>query len=294
MKETSTFPSNTVMSGAPSSGGVGGAAAGEAEALRSRLLDEAGFSHAFFTRRGGVSQAPWDSLNLAVGVGDTAEAVVENLARAARALGVPPQRLYFLSQVHGSDFRVLDGTEPQEEVVRMVGDITISRTPGVGCGVRTADCVPILVADRASGVVAAIHSGWRGTAARVVVTAVNALRELIGGSGDLIAAIGPHIEVCCFEVGDDVAAELARASSLGEGALERSRSQGANPVEGSGKPRVNLRRIVRAQLGELGIAREAIDDVLGCTVCDRERFYSYRRDRDRSGRLLSAIVSRPL
>src|SRR6185503_16952890 len=99
-------------------------------------------------------------------------------------------------------------------------------------------------------------SGWRGTVANVVHAGITSLRELIGGPGDLCAAIGPHIERCCFEVGADVAAELARASSAGEAAV----------LEGP-RLRVDLRRIVRAQLEAEGVSAEAIDDVEGCTVC---------------------------
>lgn len=263
--------------------------------LRSPLLLASGFCHAFFTRLGGVSPPPWDSLNFLASVGDDPAAVIENRRRAASALGLRPERLYFLSQVHGSAFRVLDDSEDWDEVVRSVGDITLSRTAGVGCGVRTADCVPVLLADPRSGAVAAIHSGWRGTADRVVMTGVRALRELAGGEGELIAAIGPHIEACCFEVGDDVARELAGASTAGESAvLLQSPKDPRDPKnpKSPGKPHVDLRRIVRAQLEEVGLAPGSIDDVRGCTVCNVTQFHSFRRDRDRSGRLLSAIVAR--
>ena len=287
--ESSRFAANTVIPAALSP---------EVGALRSSLLVASGFCHAFFTRAGGVSRPPWDSLNFAAGVGDDPEAVAENLRRAAMALGVRPERLYFLSQVHGSAFRALEGTEAWDEVVRSVGDITMSRMAGVGCGVRTADCVPILLADPRSGAVAAVHSGWRGTADRVAVTGVRALRDLLGAEGgELIAAIGPHIEACCFEVGEDVARELAGASTAGEGAVLRSEtsSNEGDPLQKQRqkqKPHVDLRRIVRAQLEEAGLAPGSIDDVPGCTVCDRDGFHSFRRDRDHSGRLLSAIVAR--
>jgi hypothetical protein len=280
--ESSRFTGNTVIPAALSP---------EVGSLRSSLLLASGFCHAFFTRVGGVSRPPWDSLNFAVGVGDDPEAVTENLRRASIALGVQPERLYFLSQVHGSAFRALEGTEAWDEVVRSVGDITMSRMAGVGCGVRTADCVPVLLADRRSGAVAAVHSGWRGTADRVVVTGVRALRDLIGAGGELIAAIGPHIEACCFEVGEDVARELAGASTAGESAVLRSETS-SNEGDPPQKPHVDLRRIVRAQLEEAGLAPGSIDDVPGCTVCHRDRFHSFRRDRERSGRLLSAIVAR--
>lgn len=256
---------------------------GETRALRSPLLDKARIRHAFFTRLGGVSRPPWDTLNFSAGVGDDPEAVAENLRRAAEDLGVDPRRLYFLSQVHGTASQALSGEEDRDEVVRRVGDITVSRTPGVGCGVRTADCVPVLLADRRSGAVAAVHSGWRGTVENVVAAGVRALLTLIAEPPELVAAIGPHIERCCFEVGEDVAASLARASKRGDAVVLRG--------EGEARPKVDLRAVVRAQLEEAGVDPAQIDDVPGCTVCDARRFHSYRRDRDKSGRLLSAIVA---
>lgn len=256
---------------------------GETRALRSPLLEKAGFRHAFFTRLGGVSRPPWDTLNFAAGVGDDPEAVAENLRRAAGDLRIDPRRLYFLSQVHGTAWQALSGEEDRDEVVRRVGDITISRAPGVGCGIRTADCVPVLLADRRTGAVAAVHSGWRGTVDNVAAAGVHALLTLVREPPELVAAIGPHIERCCFEVGDDVAASLARASKLGDAAVIRR--------EGEARPRVDLRAVVRAQLEGAGVEPSQIDDVAGCTVCDARRFHSYRRDRDRSGRLLSAIVA---
>lgn len=253
-------------------------------ALKSSLLDQAGFRHAFFTRLGGVSQPPFESLNFAISVGDDPEAVAENVRRAAREVGIEPGRFYVLSQVHGRAFHILDGAEERDVVARRVGDITITKAAGVGCGVRTADCVPILIGDRRTGAVAAVHSGWRGTADDVTSAGISALLDVAGGGCDLVAAIGPHIEGCCFEVGDDVAAELARASTLGEASVLRR--------PGDPKPKVNLRAIVRAQLEAAGVPSSSIDDVPGCTACDPRRFHSHRRDRDRSGRMVSVIVAR--
>ncbi len=185
--------------------------------------------------------------------------------------------------------RELTGDEDREAVLREVGDITLSRAPGVACGVRSADCATVLLADRRSGAVAAVHSGWRGTVLGAAAQGVAELRRLAGleaeaeAEADLVAAIGPHIEACCFEVGDDVAAQLAGCSSAGEAAVIRR--------EGA-RPHVDLRRVLRAQLAAAGIADAAIEDVPGCTVCDPARFFSYRRDSQRSGRLLSAIVAR--
>ena len=253
------------------------------EFFTSQLLLREGFRHAFFTRRGGVSRAPFDSLNFSRRVGDAAENVEANLLLAADALGVPLARLYFLSQVHGTEVVQLTGREDRDEVVRRTGDVTVSTAPGVACGVRIADCVPILVADTKTGAVCAIHSGWQGTALGVACAGVTALRKLIGGEGDLIAAIGPHIERCCFEIGDDVAERLAASAPFEDDVIFRAEDR---------KPHADLRRIVRSQLRALGLDDMAIDDVHGCTKCDADRFFSYRRDKERSGRHLAAIVSR--
>lgn len=252
--------------------------------LASPLLHGAGFRHAFFTRRGGVSRAPWESLSFSLVVGDDPDHVRENFARAARALGVAEGRVYLCSQVHGTNARVIAGDEDPARVLRSVpADVTLTRNPRIACGVRSADCVPVLVADRTSGAVAAIHSGWRGAVLNVAAAGIAALRALIDHEGDLIAAVGPHIAPCCFEVGDDVASDLAGCSSLGESVVIR---------EPGKKPHVDLRSIVRAQLMATGLLAERIDDVVGCTVCEEDRFHSFRRDGKVSGRLLSAIVPR--
>lgn len=279
-------------SGSPAPGAP---SAGEAESLVSPLLIEAGFTHAFFTRRGGVSRPPWDTLSFSMAQGDDPAAVRENRRRAALRLGVSERALYYLSQVHGTEALVLRGGEDPDDVVRVIGDITLSRTPHLACGVRSADCVPVLLGDRHTGAVAAVHSGWKGTTLRAATIGVERLRELAGGRGDIVAAIGPCISVCCFEVGEDVARRLTQASSAGDTALSwgpPSEKARARAGVSAPTPRIDLRKIVRAQLVEIGLSPDSIDDVPGCTVCDPERFHSFRRDGEASGRLLSAIVPR--
>jgi len=249
--------------------------------LQSPALSREGFRHAFFTRRGGSSKAPYDSLHFGA-AGHDRETLASNVQSAAEALGVLADRLYVVTQVHGRETITLRGDEAREEVLERQADVVLSRAAGVACGVKIADCVPVLVADRESGAVAAVHSGWQGTVANVVEAGVTALRAEIGKRGDLVAAIGPHIETCCFEVGDDVAEKLAGCVS---------RRDVINHGRGP-RPHVDLRKIVRAQLLALGLLDEAIDDVRGCTKCDLDRFFSFRRDREKSGRLLSAIVAR--
>jgi polyphenol oxidase len=249
--------------------------------LQSSLLASAGFRHAFFTRRGGHSGHPFDSLHFG-NSGHDAESLAANVRVAANALEIDASRLYLVTQVHGREVAVVRGTEERAEVLLCEADVVLTRAPGVACGVKVADCVPVLVADVESGAVAAIHSGWQGTAAGVVGAAIVALRGELGKDGRLMAAIGPHIEVCCFEVGDDVAGKLQGCAPK-EAVVDRDRGP---------RPHVDLRKIVRAQLILAGVSNQAIEDVRGCTKCDGERFFSYRRDRERSGRLLSAIAAR--
>jgi YfiH family protein len=249
--------------------------------LESSLLTRAGFRHAFFTRTGGVSENEFASLNFSVAVGDAPENVDENLQRAARALGVLPEHLYFASQVHGAVAEFADESESFDTFVRREADIVFGRSPKIACGVRTADCVPILLAAQRTGSVAAVHAGWRGVVGGAVRAGLAALDRISNDASDVVAAIGPHISLAAFEVSEDVAHELLLASPDPNG-VERSRP----------RPHVDLRRIVRAELERLGVKSAAIDDVAGCTFLESERFFSFRRDGKKSGRHLSAFVPR--
>ncbi len=251
-----------------------------AEFLTGPLLSAAGFRHAFFTRGGGVSEGPYRSLNCSFSVGDAEERVRTNVQRAAAALGLDAAQLVWLNQIHGRDVRVVRSGDPTETVRHWPGDCLVTRVASLACGVRVADCVPVLIGDRNSGIVAAVHAGWRGVVGRIIQAAVSCLRAELGGPGDLVAAVGPHISVGAFEVSDDVARALASASRAD--AVDRTLGP---------KPHVDLRRIVRAQLCEVGVPDDHVDDVPGCTVGDEERFFSFRRDGPRSGRHLAAIVA---
>ena len=246
----------------------------------SRVLRAAGFRHAFFTRHGGVSEGAWGSLNFAWSTGDREELVRENLARGAAFLGVMPEHLFFLSQVHGAHTHVVSRDDRWDDVVLVEGDAMVSRDSRVACGVRIADCVPILIGDVTTGATCAIHSGWRGTVLDVVGAGIAALRRVSPGASHLIAAVGPHISLEAFEVGPEVAGEIERACAM-PGAVDRDRFA---------KPHVSLRTIVDAQLRRAGV--ETVDHVEGCTFLEPDRFFSFRRDGRASGRHLAAIVPR--
>ena len=263
---------------------------GAATVIGSALLQREGFRHAFATRIGGVSPAPFDTLDF--GVQDDGANVIENVRRLGAAVGFDPAALFQASQVHGARVLVAGGDRRamrKEEADALVAFASPPSSDPTGApltvGVRVADCTPVLVADRETGAVAAIHAGWRGVVAHVVAAGVNAMRaRRASASSRLVAAIGPSIGACCFEVGDDVAASIAGAcgdaSVIVRGGHE------------SQKPHVDMRRAVRAQLRALGLDDAHVEDVPGCTKCDAARFFSYRRDGVRSGRHIAVIAAR--
>jgi YfiH family protein len=250
--------------------------------LRSALLDAAHVAHGFSTRLGGVSVGPYASLNLGWSVGDDPRAVEENHQRLAAAVGLDRAALRVATQVHGATVLDTDavGRDRKSEPPGTGHDALVARTGGVAVGVRTADCVPVLVADPKTGAVAAIHAGWRGIVKGVIDGALDVLAPDHATRGSLIAAIGPHIRVDRFEVGADVAQQIADASDP------------TVVVPHEPRPHVDLSRAVRIQLERAGLDAKNVDDVGGCTLAEPERFHSHRRDGERSGRMLSVIVAR--
>ncbi len=248
--------------------------------LKSELLRARAVRHAFSTRIGGVSTGPFATLNVAVGPGDEPDAVAENLRRFAARMEVDPDSLFQTSQVHGATVRTVAASDDRLAVVREEADALVAHDPAIAVGIRTADCVPILLHDGKTGSVAAVHAGWRGVVSGVVQASVATLALRARSAADIVAAIGPSIGACCFEVGDDVADAIESAAPA-DGVVLRDRGP---------KPYVDLRRAVRLQLRALGVADASIEDVPGCTRCDATRFFSHRRDGARSGRLLAAIA----
>jgi len=250
--------------------------------LRSNLLTHSGFAHGFTTREGGVSEAPFESADFALL--RNASALQENQARLATAVGFDAARLYQAEQVHGADV-----FEPTREPVSLgtfklvnarypKADALVAREPGDTVGVRVADCVPVLVGDKRTGYVAAIHAGWKGVVAEVVKRAI----EVLGAAAaeDLVAAIGPCIGACCFEVSREVAEKIGVAST--QSCIVSTHEPA--------KAMVDLRRAVAAQLARLQV--KEVEQVGGCTKCEGEKYYSFRRDGDNAGRLIGVITAR--
>jgi len=216
----------------------------------------------FTTRRGGVSEAPYESLNLGRWTEDDPQAVAENRRRVAATIGLTPDAIAQGRQVHGPRVeKVCHAPDPSADPVEADGQATSLRD--VATLVLTADCLPIaLISSKA---VAMVHAGWRGLANGVIEQGVRALRDL-GADGSVAAAIGPGAGSCCYEVGDEVRAAFARHGS----AVRHGRC-------------IDLKAIATKELRAAGV-REVHDCHL-CTMCaDPSLFFSHRRDGGLTGR----------
>ena len=222
-----------------------------------------GVAHGFFTRLGGVSVTPYDSLNCSFGSDDDAVAVEENRRRVADAMGFSPDRLFTLAQVHGRDVVNVDHDEPGRD---RKGDALVSSTPGVLVGVNTADCVPVLMADPEARVVAAAHAGWRGALAGVVAAALDAMEAAGASRRNVRAAIGPSIQQSSYEVGEDVVEAVRDGAPFDPSYLFDARGD---------RFLFDLPGFVRGLCLEAGVT--LLDDIGGDTCADPARFFSYRR-----------------
>jgi polyphenol oxidase len=224
----------------------------------------------FGSRVGGVSEAPYDTLNIGVLTDDADVAVVENRARLAAAVGIEPRNVPIGLQVHKADIAVHEGpqvpspfAEPGTALEEVDGHVV--RRPGLAPLVLTADCLPVALAG--PGGVAMLHCGWRGLAAGIVAHGAIAVEATS-------AAIGPGIGPCCYEVGPEV---LEAFADLGEGIADGRM--------------LDLPEVARRLLARAGVER--VESAGLCTFCDPELFFSHRRDQGRTGRMgnLAWIVS---
>ncbi len=228
------------------------------------------------TRRGGVSRGPYDDgaggggLNLGTHVGDDPVAVQQNRELLRAALPAEP---LWLTQVHGAG--VIDARGAKE--ASPVADAVVATERGVVCAIQTADCLPVLLCDRAGRVVGAAHAGWRGLAHGVVENTVARMRTC--GAEDILAWLGPAIGPACFEVGNDV-----RDAFCG---LDPGAACAFVPLAGRpGKYHADIYCLARRALGRVGVVR--VSGGTRCTLSEPGQFYSYRRERT-TGRMASLI-----
>lgn len=239
------------------------------------LARETGVRVAFTARSGGVSEGPYASLNLAAHVRDDVEAVLENRRILASALGIGENRLVVPNQVHGTDLVFVDSGDDQAVLSAQArasseegADGVIVSVPDVAALLCFADCVPVIVVSP-TGRFAVIHAGWRGVYASVAVRAVRAMAaeeaSLFGGKAQAAASynvyIGPHIHGECFETGSEVHGLFT--SKFGQGC--------ACDAE-----HISLARALRVDLAGAGVSERRVADAGICTVCNVDRFFSYR------------------
>ncbi len=221
--------------------------------------------HGFFTRQGGVSRGPYESLNLSFAVGDRRDAVVENRRLVQQALGL--SYLAEAKQVHGNNEAVVRGIPAESAGEPQAADILLSSQPGVGLLIKQADCQAVLLYDPGLRVVANVHCGWRGQVQNVLGEVVLRLKERFGcRPADLYAAISPSLGPCCAEFRhyqEEFPAELW--------------SYQVRPNY------FDLWRLSRDQLAAAGLQPERLEAAGVCTRCLTREFFSYRRDR-RTGR----------
>ncbi|MET9578198.1 peptidoglycan editing factor PgeF [Streptomyces sp. DT199] len=235
--------------------------------------ESASGAHFGFTDRwGGVSAAPYEELNLGGAVGDDPDAVRTNRDLAAKSLGVEPDRVVWMNQVHGADVAVVDGPWGSSTAVPSVDAIVTTRR-GLALAVLTADCVPVLLADPVAGVAAAAHAGRPGMIAGVVPAALRAMTELGAEPSRIVARTGPTVCGRCYEVPEAMRAEVS--------AVEPA----AYAETSWGTPAVDVSAGVHAQLERLGVRDREQSPV--CTLESHDHF-SYRRDRT-TGRLAGYV-----
>ena len=253
-------------------------------------LEEDGFVNGFSTRIGGVSEMPAHALSLAGFNEDAAENILENRRRFLK-LFPGHWALAGCWQVHGADVRVVHNAAEAKPAENERGDtifcdVIVSDARGVLAGVKTADCVPILLGDSATGAFAAVHAGWRGTLATAVIAAVDRLtREYDAKPQNLRAAIGASAGSCCYEVGSDVIDAFTSKFADAEKLFTPTRP---------GHAFVDLLKANRDQLISAGVNPERIHIAPICTMCRTDLFFSYRKEKSLHGKVgrLMAVVGR--
>ena len=291
--------------------GIAGVAKNNLKLLLSEKLSEfAWLRHGFSTRLGGVSRVYGGSaLNLGFTKEDSRAAVERNRELFLKELGVVdknhPWPLVTLRQIHSDLIHRVDGV-PEE---LLTGDGLISDRPGLILGIQTADCLPVILADRKRRAVGVFHAGWRGTAKRIVEKGVGEMRQHFGSDPrNLAAAIGPGVQGCCYEVGAEVrtkfesqfvyGSELFREVKESDPVREKypllfltARAPGHSelPV----KLFLDLVEANRRQLLDAGVLKKNIDTLGPCTACHPDLLFSFRAEKGVTGRLMVAVAIRP-
>ncbi len=226
----------------------------------------------FTTRNGGVSPAPFESLNCGFNTADTHANVLENTAIVYRHAGTSAENAACMGQVHGSEVRVVNSGGVYNHI-----DGLMTIQPGVLLCVQVADCIPLLLHDPVHNAVGAIHCGWRPIVAGIAEKALEIMKDRYGTDPETVtASMGPSAGPCCYEVGDDVARVL-HPSSL----INRNRTVFAD-----------LKAELSRRLISAGLKKNNLEIFDDCTICNESLYYSFRRDGKNAGRMLGFIMVR--
>lgn len=241
-----------------------------------------GYVAGFSSRNGGVSRAPYNSLNLGLNTADLQASVEGNRSTFARSFDLQPHQLLTVKQVHGKDLLVIDESNLDlTHFLTVEVDAIVTDQPGIMIGVLVADCFPVLVWSREQGVVAAVHVGWRGAANGILRKTIETMREHFGCSvAELRAAIGPGIGAHKYEVDRPVRDAFRQGSGFWPEIAKEVRL---------GYWQLDLSLSCRLQLEQVGLLTQNIDQAVECTCCHPESFFSYRRDKGETGRQLGFI-----
>ena len=244
-----------------------------------------GVAHGFSTRLGGVSEGMWASLNLGVNRGDDPDHVRENYRRFFAANGGSGERLAVTNQVHGAAVRTITTADVHTDPYGKAGyeaDGLMTDLPGVALMVYVSDCIPILFYDPVRRCAAAVHAGWRGTAAGIATAAVDRMKNVYGSQpSDILAAIGPGICDHCFETHEDV--PNAMTAAMGTGVLRHIK------IKENGKFAVDLKAINVMRLEQAGLEADHIAVCAACPSCEPDKFWSHRRLGTGRGSMAAAI-----
>jgi YfiH family protein len=240
-------------------------------------------THAFCTRLGGVSEEDYKSLNISFREGDLESKVLQNWNRLAMAFAIPLENFLTLNQVHGDDIFVIKPYGdylPTDKALNY--DAIVTTRENLAICIKTADCVPVFIVDRAKKIIAAVHAGWKSTALEITTKVTNLFFDKYNSSPrDILAAIGPSIGMCCFELDEESADTFRNQNDHEEFLLA-----GNKP----GKWIVDLAEANRRQMIHCGISEENIDLSRLCTSCRQNLFFSYRGSGGVTGRQLNFMM----
>lgn len=241
-------------------------------------FDESIVGHGFFGRKGGISPAPWASLNQGGGLGDSRENVIENRKRTFESFGRRVESLYDVWQVHSADIAMTDSPRPLD-ADHVKADAIITTNPEVTLFMRFADCVPILMYDPQKKIIATVHAGWQGTVKKIVEKTVSCLVEKFAvDPSSIVAGIGPSIGPCHYQVGEEVAANVKREFPEDYQFLIHEKQNGLY---------LDLWKTNELQLRNKGVKSVEVAEI--CTACDTDTWFSHRAEYGQTGRFAAAL-----